>query len=99
MTDPSFPIVVPATAFRPVLTAIVRQVLTIAGTALVARGILTQGAADSFISDYADQIVGLAIVGASAGWAWWKARHTTAKMQAMEARLPDTIATTTTKGA
>lgn len=88
------PILVSRSAVRPILTALARQVITAAGAALVAKGIVSQGQVDAAIPGIADQAVGLLMVAASAGWAWWKANHTHGQLVAVAAspKVPDEVA-------
>lgn len=57
-----------ATAARAIAAAVLRHVLTAAGTSLVARGYLDQGTVNDAVSPFADEILGALIVCASAGW-------------------------------
>jgi len=57
---------------RTMLESLARKGLTIAGTALITRGIVTQ---DEF-SSWLPELTGLALIGVSQGWAmfasWWQ---------------------------
>jgi len=57
---------------RAMLESIARRLLTIAGTALITRGLVTQ---DEF-SSWLPELTGLALIGVSQGWSmfasWWQ---------------------------
>jgi hypothetical protein len=56
------------TAARALLGALVRHMLTAAGTALVTRGIVDQGTVDGVIPMAVEEIVGALIVSGAVGW-------------------------------
>lgn len=62
-----------ATAARAIAGAVLRHALTIAGTALVARGYVDQETAHNAVPPIADYLVGAAMATASASWAGLRA--------------------------
>lgn len=68
---------------RAILESIARKLLTIAGTALITRGLLSSDEFNSWLPE----LVGLALIGASQGWSmfssWWQQ-----KMLGTAAALP-----------
>lgn len=71
MSDASAPA---ATAVRAVAAALLRHVLTVAGTALVAHGWVDQNTADTAVGPVAEEVLGLAITVGAACWAAIRAR-------------------------
>lgn len=55
------------------LGSLVRHLLTVAGTALVTRGLVDQGTVDGIIPMAGEEIVGALIVGAALGWSQLRA--------------------------
>ncbi len=90
------PVVIDPSAARAVLTSLVRHILTLVGSALVAKGFVPEAVASSAISPLADQIVGALILAASAGWAAWKAKHTNDKLVTVAGAAPDHVAVVAT---
>lgn len=76
-----------ATAGRAVALAVLRHGLTAAGTALVAHGYIDQGTVNDAVSPIADEILGAAIVAASAAWSWCAARLSHSRWRAAWAAL------------
>ncbi|UAK24333.1 Pam3-gp28 family putative phage holin [Sphingomonas nostoxanthinifaciens] len=58
-----------ATAVHALLASLVRHALVAAGSALVTRGIVDQGAVDGFIATMVETIVGTLMVAGATGWA------------------------------
>ena len=71
MTDSSAPA---ASAARAIAGAILRHALTAAGTALVARGYVDQGTADSAVGPIGDYVLGSAVALAASSWGVFRAR-------------------------
>ena len=71
MTDASAPA---ATAARAIAGAILRHILTAAGTALVAHGYVDQDTANSAVGPIDDYVLGAAIALGASGWGVIRAR-------------------------
>lgn len=63
-----------ATAARAIAGALLRHVLTAAGTALVAHGWLDEQTASSAVAPIAEFVIGTAVACGAAGWAAARAR-------------------------
>ncbi|UAK23689.1 Pam3-gp28 family putative phage holin [Sphingomonas nostoxanthinifaciens] len=88
-----------ATAVHALLASFVRHALVAAGSALVTRGIVDQGAVDGFVATMVETIVGTLMVAGATGWAQARAflSHTRwaaawAALNAEPASLPDAVA-------
>ncbi|WP_404711471.1 hypothetical protein [Sphingomonas sp. MMS24-J13] len=62
-----------ATAARALLASAVRHALTAAGTALVTRGLVDQGAVDGFMATGVEMVVGALIVAGATCWGQFRA--------------------------
>ena len=65
MPDTSAPA---ATVARALLASLVRHLLTMAGTALVTRGLVDQGTVDGIMATAVEVVVGAILVTVSTGW-------------------------------
>ncbi len=76
-----------ATAARAIAAALIRHAITAAGTALVAHGYVDQGTVNDAVSPIADEVLGVAVVVASAGWSVVRAHLTHSRWAAAWAAL------------
>ncbi|MDH7640529.1 Pam3-gp28 family putative phage holin [Sphingomonas oryzagri] len=63
-----------STAARAIAAAIVRHVITAAGTALVAHGYVDQDTVNGAVSPIADEVLGALLVAGAASWSAIRAR-------------------------
>ena len=63
-----------ATAAKAIAGALLRQAITVAGTALVAHRVVDQQTADSLTGPVGDYVLGAGLALGSAGWSVFRAR-------------------------
>ena len=79
-----------ATVARALLASLVRHALTVAGTALVTRGLVDQGTVDGYMATAVEMVVGALIVAGSTAWgqfrAFWSHTRWAAAWKALQGR-------------
>ncbi len=84
-------VTIDSTAARGIAMSLATGALRVVGTALVAHGVMTQGAVDSLIPVAAQEIVGTAVLLIGQFWAWLREQASHSKTMAAAMALPSQI--------